>query len=233
MRIARDNHTIFHVIAANDAARGHSQIENRIARRRELVNHLPRRSAAVVSPRVALFENDNAAALDALVARVHRRRNEIGEPDIGDEAAALFHLQDWLFARLPFHNAQLSIEHARVHANIGNWLSQAECTAPRFAIFAGLGRRGQLHVMPLLFGSTTLVNWSQRQATGQTRRCRAAIHPSEFKRHQCESQVLGTRKQSAVLRIHEHSRNAGAIKGIEEHSFFRSPVMGIAAAAGH
>lgn len=54
--------TLSDVIPADDSTRGHSQVEDRISGRRQLVHHLLRRRSAIESAGIAFFKNDHAAA---------------------------------------------------------------------------------------------------------------------------------------------------------------------------
>ena len=56
------------------------------------MDQLLRGCATIKDAGVALFQDDHATTLDAFVTGVHGGGHEIGESDVGDEAAALFHL---------------------------------------------------------------------------------------------------------------------------------------------
>ena len=98
--VVGNDDAVLHRVAADDAACRNLQAEDRIGGRRQLMHHLARRRAAIESPRITLLQNDDAASLDLLVGRLHRRGDEVGEAHVGDEASALIHLQHRLFARL-------------------------------------------------------------------------------------------------------------------------------------
>src|SRR5208283_4402993 len=102
MTVAWYQHAVLNIVSTHNAAGGHTQIENRIAGRGELVNHLLRSRAAVKRTRVALFQDNHATTLDALIARIHGGSDEVRKADVGDETAALFYLQHGFFPRLPF-----------------------------------------------------------------------------------------------------------------------------------
>jgi hypothetical protein len=231
--VTRDQNALFNVVATYDAARRDAQIEDRIPSRRQLVNHLSRGRPAVEDAGITFFENDHATALDAWVARVHRSGNEIGESDVGDEAAPLLHLQDGVLVLLPLDDTQLAVQHPGIDSDVGNWLSETESATPGLAVFAGLGRRGQFHVAVSLLWCAALVNRSQRQAPGQARGCRPSIDPSQLKCHQSQRQISRTRDESALFRVHEHRRNSGTVKGFQHLGLSGSPFMGIPAALSH
>src|SRR5208337_3361455 len=111
----------------------------RIAGRRKLVDHFSGWRAAIEDAGIGLFQNYDATALDPVIPGIDRRGDEIGEADVGDEAAALLHLQDGFLARLPLSDANLAVEHARVHADVRDGLSETEGAAPRLTRFPGLG----------------------------------------------------------------------------------------------
>ena len=129
------------------------------------MNHLAGRGAAIENARIAFFEDHHAAAFDALVARVDGSGHEVRESDVGDEAAALLHLQYGFFAGFPFGDAQLTVEHAGVHTDVRDRLGQAESAAPRLAILTRLRRSREFHVTILLFWSAAFVNRSERKTT--------------------------------------------------------------------
>src|ERR1035441_6153356 len=52
--------------------------------------------------------NHHAGTLDAIVPGIDRSGNEIGEAHVGDEAAALFHVQERLLAVRPFRAANFA-----------------------------------------------------------------------------------------------------------------------------
>ena len=91
-------------------------------------------SASVEHAGVTLLDDDDAGTLDAIVAGVHSGGHEVCKSHVGDEPAALFHAQEGLFAVCPLDHAQLSTQHAGVHANVGDRLGEAERSAPRLAI---------------------------------------------------------------------------------------------------
>ena len=68
------------------------------------MNQFLRRCAAIERTLVALFQNYDAASLDALIAGIDRGGNKVRAGNVGDEASALLHLQHRLFARR-FHSA--------------------------------------------------------------------------------------------------------------------------------
>ena len=88
-----NDHSVFYGVAADDPARRDFEIEDGVARRRELVHQFFGRGAVIENAFIALFENHHAAALDALIVGADGGGHEIGEGDVGDEAAALVYLQ--------------------------------------------------------------------------------------------------------------------------------------------
>src|SRR6476646_6940022 len=116
------------------------------------------RRAVVEDAFVAFFENDHATALDARIVGPDRSRNEIRKGDVGNEPAALVHLQPGLFPILPLGHAHLAAEHAGVYAHVRDRLGERKGAAPWFAIFAWLRRRGETHVVLRLLGRAALVN---------------------------------------------------------------------------
>ena len=88
-----DDDAVLDGVSAHDAAGRNLQVEDGIAGGGELVNQLLGRGSAVEDALVALFQNHHATALDARVVGVDGGGDEVGEGDVGDEAAALVHLQ--------------------------------------------------------------------------------------------------------------------------------------------
>ena len=159
--VARQDDAIFHVVAADNPARRNAQAENRIAGRRKLMHQLSRGRAAIECAGIAFFQDHHAASLDPLVAGIDRGRHKVCEPNIGDEAPAFFHLQRRFFSFFPLGDADFSVEHAGIHANVRDGLGQAERSPPGFAIFSRLRRRGQPHVLCMLLRRAPFVNRRQ------------------------------------------------------------------------
>ena len=88
-----DDDAVLDGVAADDAAGRDLQIEDGIAGGRELVDELLGRGAAIEDALVGFFEDHDATALDARIVGVDGGGDEVGEGDVGDEAAALVHLQ--------------------------------------------------------------------------------------------------------------------------------------------
>ncbi|MGC4052729.1 MAG: hypothetical protein QM757_25645 [Paludibaculum sp.] len=143
---------VFDGVAADDAAGRHAQREHRVARGRKLMDELAGGDAAIEDSGVALLQDDHAATLDARVGRLHRGGDEVGEPHVGDEAAALIDAKLRLFAFFPLFDADFAAEHAGFDSDVGNGLGQAERAAPGLAVLAGLRRGALAHVVILLLG---------------------------------------------------------------------------------
>src|ERR1019366_4340782 len=86
---------------------------------------------------VGVLKNDDATAFDLRIVRCHSSGDKVCECDVGDEAPALVDLQPRLLAIFPFGNADLSVEHARVDADVRNGLGEHKRSAPRLALFTG------------------------------------------------------------------------------------------------
>ena len=138
-----DDHAVLDGVAAHDAAGGNLEAEDGVAGGGELVHQLFGWGAAVEDALVGLFQNHHATALDARVVGVDRGGDKVGEGDVGDEAAALVHLQHRLLAVFPLGNAHFAAQHAGVDADVGDGLGEREGAAPGLAVFAGLRRSGR------------------------------------------------------------------------------------------
>ena len=79
-------------VSAHDAVGRHFQAENGVAGRGELLNQFFGWGSVVESALVGFFEDHHATALDARVVGGDGGGGEVGEGDVGDEAAALFYL---------------------------------------------------------------------------------------------------------------------------------------------
>ncbi len=86
---------------------GTRRAEDGIAGGGKLVDQLAGGRAAIEVAGVGLFQDHHAAALDARIVGIHGGGHEVGEAHVGDEAAALFHLQNRLFAVFPLGDATL------------------------------------------------------------------------------------------------------------------------------
>ena len=184
-------------------------------------------------PGVGLFQDDHAGALDARVVRFHGGGHEVGETHVGDEAAALFHLQHGLLALFPFGDPHLAAEHAGFDAHVGDGLGEAEGAAPGLAVFPGLGRGGERHVTVALLLGAALVDGREGEAAGQAAGGGAGVHPGQFEGHQRQRQVLRPLDEAALGRVHEHPGDAGFVEGLEQRLFVRRPLMGVAGARSH
>ena len=213
--VVGDNGAIFDGVSTDNAAGRHMHIEDGIAGGGKLVHQLTRRSTAVEHARIAFLDDHHAGALDAIVPGIHRSGNKVGEAHVGDEAAALLHVQQRLLAVHPFRDTNFAAQHAGIHANVGNRLGKTESPAIGMAIFAGCGRRGQCHVVGALLWRATLVDRRQGQASRQAASGGAGIHPGQLKRNQGQSKILGPNQVAAVLGIHEDSGDSGLIESLE------------------
>ena len=93
--VVGDDDAVLDGVAAHDAAGGNLEVEDGVAGGGELVDELFGGGSAVEGAFVGVFEDDDATALDARVVRVDGGGDEVGEGDVGDEAAALVDLQPW------------------------------------------------------------------------------------------------------------------------------------------
>ncbi len=172
-----DDDAVLHGVAAHDAAGRHLQVEDGVAGGGKLVNQLLGRSPMVEDALVGLLQDDDATAFDALVVADHGGGDEVGEGDVGDEAAALVDLQPGLFALLPLGHAHLAAQHAGIDAHVGDGFGQDKGSAPGLAVFARLRRSGEALVAENLLRCPALVDRRQSQKTGQTGGRRSAVHP--------------------------------------------------------
>ena len=185
--------------------------------------------ATIEDARIALFQNDHAASLDSVIARVNRGGHEVRESNVGDESAALLHLEDGFLPGFPLDDAHLAVEHAGVYADIGNRLGQAESAAPRLAILARLRGSRKFHVTILLLRGSALVNRSQGQTSGEAGGGSASVHPSQLKGHKRQREVPGSRNESTLFGIHKDRRNARLVKSFQHLRLGGGPLVGIAA----
>ena len=179
---------------------GTLQAEDRVARGGELVDQFAGGRAAVEGAGVGLFEDHHAGALDARIVGFDGGGHEVGEPHVGDEAAALLDLEHGLLALVPLGDAHLAAEHAGLDADVGDGLGEAEGAAPRLAVLAGLGGGAAGHVVVALLGGAAFVDGGEREASGQAAGGGAGVHPGEFERDQRQRQVLGTFDEAALRR---------------------------------
>jgi len=140
---------------------------------------------------VGLFQDHEATALDARVVGVDCGGDEVGEGDVGDEAATLVHLQPGFFAILPLGNAHLAVQHAGVDAHVGDGFGEHEGAAPGLAVLSRLRRSGQRLVVGDLLLGAALVNGRESQEAGEAGGGRAAVHPGQLEGRQRQRQVLG------------------------------------------
>ena len=170
---------------------------------------------------------------DARIVGIDRGGDEVGERHVGDEAAALIHLQNRLAAFRPMGDAHLAAQDSGIHADVGQRLGERECAAPGRAILTGSGRGATAHVSEALFGRAALVNGSQRQASGEAAGSGPGIHPRQFVGHQGQGQVLRTGDESTLFGFEKDGGDAGFVEGLQQSGLFRGPLMRIARAGGH
>ena len=230
--VVGDDRAIFHGVTADDSAGGHGHVEDGIAGGGELVYQFAGRRAAVEHAGIGFLDDHDAGTLDAIVAGVHGGGHEVRKSHVGDEAAALFHAQQRLFAVRPLLHAQLSIQDAGIHANVGNRLGEAERSAQRLTVRSGCWRDRERHVVGSLFGSAALVDGGQRQASGEAAGSGSGVNPRQFKRGQRQRQVLRSGQVAALFGIHEYRGDAGLVEGLEQRGFFARSTHGCRGAPG-
>ena len=182
---------------------------------------------------VGIFQDHHATALDAWVVGGNRSGNEVGEGDVGDEAASLLHLQPRLFVFLPLGHAHLAAQHAGIDAHIGDGLGEHKGAAPGLAVLAGLWRRGKALVVAHLLRSAALVDGRERQESSQAGRGRAAVYPGQLEGRQGERQILWPDDKATLFRLHEGRGDAGVVKRLHHPVLSQSPFVGVALAGGH
>ena len=125
----------------------------------------------------------------------------------------------------PLGHAHLAAEHAGLDAHVENRLREAEGSAPGFAVFAGLGGRGQRHVaVALLLGAAlALVDGREGEASGPAARRRTCVYSGQFERDQRQRQILGTFDEASLRGFHEDAGDAGFVKGLQEGLLVRGP----------
>ena len=116
-----DDDAVLDGVAADDAAGGNLQIEDGIAGGGKLVNQLFGGGAAIEDAFVGLFEDDDATALDARIVGVDGGGDEVGEGDVGDEAAALVDLEPWALRRLSTRRCGLCRSACRCRRRRRGW----------------------------------------------------------------------------------------------------------------
>ena len=221
----RDDDAVLHRVPADDPARRNTQAEDRIARGRQLVDELLRGRPPVVRPGIGLLEDDETGGLDARVAGVDRGGDEVREPHVRDEPAALLDLEHRLLPLLPLRDAHLPGEHAGIDADVGDGLGERERGAPGPAILAGLRWRGERHVVAHLLRRAALVDRRQPQEPGERARRGARVDPGELERGEREGEVLRPRDEAALLRIHERRGDAGRVVVGEELVLALGPLV--------
>ena len=150
---------------------------------------------------VGFFEDDHATALDARVVGIDGGGDDVGEAHVGDEAAALVDLQHRFLAVLPLGDAHLAAQHAGFDADKRDRLGEGEGGADLLAVFAGLGRSGQRHVVGALLRRAALVDGGEAEVAGQAAGGGAGIHPGQLEGDQGQGEVLRAFDEAAVLRV--------------------------------
>ena len=100
----------------------------------------------------------------------------------------------------PLADPHLAAQHAGFDADVGNGLGEAESAAPGLAIFPGLRRRAERHVMVALLLGAAFVDRREGQAAGQAAGGGARIHPGQFESHQRQRQILRALDEAALRR---------------------------------
>ena len=166
------------------------------------------------------------------IVRIHGGGDDVGETHVGDEAAALLHLQHRLAAVLPFGDAHLAGEHAGFDADERNRLGERERGADLLAVFAGLQRRGVGDIFRALLRRAALVNRRQAEIAREAAGGRAGIHPRQFKRDQRQRQIFRPGDEPALLRVEERGGDAALVEVLEQAVFLRRPLVRVAPAVG-
>ena len=233
VRIIRDDDAVLDRVAADDAAGGNLQIEDRIVRGGKLVNEFFRGRAAIPDARIAFLENDHATALDAFGS--------------SESTAAVTTLAKPMFVmkrpRLStcssgswpsFHSATrtLPASMSGFDADERHRLGERERGADLLAVFAGLQRRGGGDVFCALLRRAALVNGRQAEIARQAAGGRAGIHPGQFKRDQRQRQIFRPGDKPAVFRVQKRGGDAAFVEVREQAVFSRRPFVRIAAAGG-
>ncbi len=197
------------------------------------MHQLQGRRAAVELTRIGFLQDDHAAPLDPRVVRIDRRRDEIGEVHISDEAAALLDLKDRILAVLPFGDADFAGHHPGIHPDIGQRFGQGESAATDFPVLAGLGRGAAAHVMEALFRRAFFVDRGEGQVAGQGAGRRAAVDPRQFEGDQRQGQILRPDDKAALLGLHEDRGQPRLVETEQQLIFSIVPFVRVTGPFGH
>ena len=188
--------------------------------------------AAVEDAGIAFLQNDHATALDARVVGIHGGGDDVGEAHVGDEAAALVHLQHRFAAVLPFGDAHLAGQHAGFDADKRDRFGERERGADLLAVFARFHRRGAGDVFGALLRRAALMNGREAEIAGEAARGGAGVHPGQFERNQRQRQVFRAGDETALFRVEKRGGDAALVEMREQAGLFRRPLVRIAPAAG-
>ena len=203
--VVGDDDAVLDGVAADNAAGRDTQVED--AGRRSRRAGGPASLVGVPRSKVPGSPSSRMTMQVPLMRRVvgiNGGGDEVGEAHVGDEAAALFHLQQRLLPVLPFGDAHLAASMPVSTPTKG--IGSVRQKAPRQwrAVLAGLGGAAQRHVVGALLGGAALVNGRQAEASGQAAGGRAGIHPGQLEGDQRQREVLRARRGSRpVRRVHE------------------------------
>ncbi len=232
MTVVGNDDPVLHRVAADDAAGGNVETEDRIAGRRQLMHELLGGRTAIVDPGIVLLQDDHAAALDTLVPRIDRRRDEVGERHVRDEAAPLLDVQDRFLSLFPLLDADLATQHAGVDAHVRNGLRQRESAPLDRPVLAGLRRREAPHILVFLLRRPLLVDRRQTEVARHRAGGRAAVHPRQLERRQRQRQVLGAGDKAAVLGLQKDRRDARRVVRLEQRVLLFGPLVGVPCSLG-
>ena len=228
--VSGDDLAVHNLVSAHDARGRDAELEHRIGRGRELMDEFLGWRTAVENARIPLFEDHHAGALEARVVGIHRGGDEVCEAHVGDEPAALAHLQNRLAAFRPIHDADPAGQHTGLDADEGNRLGQGERAAPG-SLTRGWSRQGHV-VIPLLLGAT-LMDGRQRETAGQRARRRPGVYPGQFVRDQRQSEILGPFEIPAFFRIHVGGGDARVVEFGQQGVLGFRPIVREASATGY
>ena len=220
-------------VAADDAARRHTEAEHGVAGGGQLMDELAGPHAGIEGALVGLLEQHERGALDAIVGGGHGRRHEVGVAHARDEPAPLVDLQDGLFAGLPLGDAHLAVEVAGVDADMRQRFGQHERAVPRLALLPRLARRHQPHVARALVVGAALVDRRQGEHVAEHGRGRAGIDPRQFEGGEGDAEVLRAVDPPAVLAVDREDREAGGVERLHEAGLVGRPGIRMPRAAGH
>ena len=127
---------------------------------------------------------------------------KLAKRNVGDEPAALVHLQQGLFAVVPFGHAHLAAQHAGIDADVGDGLGEARRRARACDLRrAAEAQRGSCSVR--LLGRAALMDRREGQESGEARRRGSAIDPCQLEGRKRQREILGPGDEAAFFRLHE------------------------------